>query len=258
MDRHHINEEQMVAMHYGDVSADERTLFDRHLATCDACQASFEEMRSVLAMVSAQPVPEPADDFERRVWQRVIPQLPVRQASWWSFVLQPQKLALAGAIALLLLLAFVVGRQWPMGGTPNQTAQKSVNPDAVRDQLLLAAVSDHIDRSQRVLSELVNSPDTRADISSEQETADDLVLANRLYRQTATNSGDKQLVAMLDELERTLLDIARSPEKLSKAEMEGLRKRIAQRQLVFKLRVVGEQVHEQQKEKVRDRSRQMF
>ncbi|MBI3405071.1 MAG: hypothetical protein HY046_06395 [Acidobacteria bacterium] len=260
MDRHHINEEQMVAMHYGDVSVDERAVLDRHMITCDSCRASFEDMRNVLAMVSAQPVPEPGDDFERRVWQHAERRLPARKVSWWGFLLQPQKMALAGAMAMLLLVGFLVGRgQWPFfTGEPNQTESTAVNNTAAREQLLLAAVGDHFERSQRMLTEINNAPEGRANISGEQQSADDLVLANRLYRQTAAQSGETRLVSLLDELERTLLEISHGPKELSKAEMDRLRKRISQRELLFKLRVVGEQVREEQKQKVRDRSRQTF
>jgi hypothetical protein len=248
----------MVAMHYGDVSVDERTVFERHLATCDACRFGYEEMRSVLAVVSAQPVPEPGDDFERRVWRRVAPQLPVRRAAWWSLLLQPQKLALAGAMAALLVVAFIAGQYLHIGEKPNRPDEKAVNREGMREQVLLAAVGDHIERSQRMLTELANAPEGRVDISGEQQSADDLVLANRLYRQSAAQSGKTRLVALLDELERTLLEISHSPQELSRPELDRLRKRILQRELLFKLRVVGEQVREQQKEKVRDRSRQMF
>src|SRR6476660_8340780 len=64
-----------------------------------------------------------------------------------------------------------------------------------------------------MLVELASADDTigAVDISLEQSRAEQLVAANRLYRQTAVSTGDARMAALLDELERVLVDIAASP-----------------------------------------------
>ena len=65
---------------------------------------------------------------------------------------------------------------------------------------------------------------------------------NRLYRQTAMEQGDTALAAVLDELERVLLDVAHSPQQVSAAQLETIRERIAAKGILFKVRVVGQEL----------------
>ena len=87
-----------------------------------------------------------------------------------------------------------------------------------------------------VLVELVSAGDTRGDvnISSEQARAEQLVAANRLYRQTALRTGDTAMASLLDELERMLVDIAASPSTLSQADLDQVRSRIESKGLLFR------------------------
>jgi len=85
------------------------------------------------------------------------------------------------------------------------------------------------------------------DISAEQQRAQDLVEANRLYRQTATRTGDSTLVDVLDELERVLVEIAHSPAQLSSAQLNEIQQRIEARGILFKVRVIGSDVREREK-----------
>jgi hypothetical protein len=147
------------------------------------------------------------------------------------------------ALAASLVVAFLVGRRFP--DTPSQP----LTP-AVRERILLVAIGDHLERSQMVLVELANAPtDGPLDVSAERASANDLVSANRLYRQTAARSGETALVSMLEELERVLVEVAAGPERLSPASLGELQRRIESRGLLFKIRVVGSQVREREKAK---------
>jgi hypothetical protein len=112
-----------------------------------------------------------------------------------------------------------------------------------RERVLLLALSNYLDRSQIVLSEVANAPDG-GDIANERRSAEDLVTENRLLRQTAAKSGDPARAQLLDELERVLMEIAHSPSDTSAPEMESLRNRIEAQGLLFKIRVVGSNVRQ--------------
>jgi hypothetical protein len=121
----------------------------------------------------------------------------------------------------------------------------------VRERILLVAVGDHLERSQMILVELTNAdPSQPLDIAPEQRLAQDLVGANRLYRQTAVKAGETGVADVLDDLERVLLEIAHSPKDLKAAEVKTLQQRIAARGILFKVRVVGSSVREREKEAV--------
>jgi len=79
-----------------------------------------------------------------------------------------------------------------------------------------------------VLVELVSAEDDKGnvDISSERARAEQLLAANRLYRQTAMTTGDAAMASVLDDLERVLVDVAASPSTVSQEELDSVRRRI--------------------------------
>jgi hypothetical protein len=152
-------------------------------------------------------------------------------------------MAAAMAMTVLIVGAFLAGRTWQKPA-PRQVA---VADPGVRERVLLVAVGDHLERSQMVLVELANAgapAKGRLDISNEQRSAEDLLESNRLYRQTAATNGDVATAALLEELERVLLEIAHSPSEVSARQLEELRKQIEDRGILFKVKVFGSQVEQ--------------
>ncbi len=122
----------------------------------------------------------------------------------------------------------------------------------VRERILLIDLGDHLDRSQRVLVELVTAEGaTASDRSSERDRAEQLVWANRLYRETAAATGDSSVVDLLDQLERVLVEVAASPSNPSAREMDDVRRRIESGSLLFKVRVVSTDLQERRKAAMR-------
>jgi hypothetical protein len=96
-----------------------------------------------------------------------------------------------------------------------------------------------------VLVEIANAkPGDMADIHLSQQRAQELVSENRLYSQTAAQAGDTEFTGLLEELGRVLTDIANGPSDLSTAELERIQHRIENRGLIFKIRVVGNNLQE--------------
>jgi hypothetical protein len=101
-----------------------------------------------------------------------------------------------------------------------------------------------------VLVELMNAtPGESLDISSQQRVAEDLVSENRLYRQTAARAKNKSVTSLLDELERVLVEIAHEPSKLTGPELASIKQRIEAQGIVFKVRVVGSQMNQREKQR---------
>ena len=104
-----------------------------------------------------------------------------------------------------------------------------------------------------VLIELANASDAdQVDLSREKILAENLVDSNRLYRQTAAAAGEPGVANVLDDLERVLLDIAHSPDTISGDELKEIQRRIDDEGLLFKVRVVGSQIRERDKDSVPD------
>lgn len=253
----HPDEQRLIEYAGGD--AQDAAAIERHLQDCSGCRESYEGLRRVLAAARALPVPEPDEAYEARLWQRIAPQLEPRRDSFgWREWFSMRRLAPIGAIAALVVAAFLAGRFWPRPGGSGQTGGGEqtaalVGTPQVRERILLVAVGDHLDRAQSILLEISNAepaataPGKEVDISREQQRAQDLLAANRLYRQTAQRTGDAPVADVLGELEPLLLEIANSPAKVSTKDFEELRRRIEARGLLLKVRIVDSTVHEREK-----------
>lgn len=240
----HPTETALIAYREGD-SSDEGAIAE-HLRECAECREQMQRIEAVYAALDAAPVPDPGEDYELRVWQRLAPRLEERGPGWWEGMFQVRRLAVVGAVAALVVLAFFIGRR-TSPGPEGQFADAG----KVRERVLLAAVGDHLGRSEMILVELANAEPNKdqklINISYEQKRAEDLVEENRLYRQTAVHEGDTAMASTLDELERVLLDIANSPDGVTPAQFESLQKRIESRGILFKVRVVHQDVQEREK-----------
>ena len=236
----HPTEEEFILHYYSE--AEDLVSVEQHLSECESCRTLYGTLERSLNGMDALAVPERGPGYEARVWARLAPCLPARPAfrlftPAWSWA------AAGAALAALLVLAFLAGRSYPRGRQPVQMAADS--PPAER--VWLTAVGNHLERSQMVLTELANASTAGPlDISFEQERAADLLDANRLYRQSASDAGDAVVAGVLDELERILLEIEHAPSRISPAELDELRLRLRGEGILFKLRVLGSTVQNQE------------
>jgi len=229
----HLSEEQIVLHCYGDAA--DVAAIEQHLQACAQCREEFIKVKALLAGIPAVEVPETPAYLEQKIWLQVRDQVPdKRRAS-----LAP-KWAWGAVMAILLAAAFLAGRFWPHAvDSPKQPMAAKANPQKV----LLVAVGDHLERSQMLLVEIMNTNEQGTiDLASEQVHARDLLDANRLYRVSAQRTGDPAVAHLLDELERVLAEIADGPAELTPGELKQIRSRIQSQDLLFKIHVIGSKV----------------
>jgi hypothetical protein len=115
--------------------------------------------------------------------------------------------------------------------------------------VLVAAVGDHLQRAELLLTEF-NNTDGRArgtiDLTEDQARAADLLSENRLYRRSAADVNEDQIVALLDDLERVLLEVAHAPAETTPERLDRLRLEIGSQDVLFKVRVVGAGMRDRQ------------
>lgn len=222
------DDDDLVLYFYGEAENPEEIA--RLLASSPELAARYETLKRVLAAVDALPVPERPESYGARVWAqisaRLEPRLAPRRRAWsfsWDL-----RWALTGATAALLLaVGFLAGRLSP----------RPAAPEDGRERILLAAVAEHLERSERLLVEVSNGD--AGELEAERAWARDLLAANRLYRQSTEQGRNPRLAALLDELEPFLLELAHAPEETPAEELDDLRQRIDDRALLFKVRVVS-------------------
>jgi hypothetical protein len=250
----HLSDDTLVLHYYGEMTPAEEAHAAEHLRSCPRCQEGLRKLQRVLAVIDENAVagPELPAHFERTVWARLEPNLQRSRGGWRSWlVLTPGRLAAAAAMFVVLIgAAFMAGRL-----LPRPSDATSASADQLRERIMLVDLGEHLDRSQMMLTELVSADDRDSvDITGERARAEQLVSANRLYRQTAMATGDNGIADLLDELERVLVDLAASPETLTPEQLSEVRHRIEARSLLFKVRVVSADVRQRQKSIVEARA----
>ncbi|PYQ10291.1 MAG: hypothetical protein DMF83_00475 [Acidobacteria bacterium] len=235
----HPSEDDLILHYYGEDAASPAV--EAHLASCAACSQAFAALRADLSSVTEGPIPARGEEHGEKVWRDLQPRLRLRPAArrmpavrWWA----------PAALAASLLAAFLVGRHFPAGGLAPVPI-----PEQARDRIFLVMVGDHLERSEMVLLEVANAEGKEpVDVRSAQESAENLVAANRLFRLSARRAGEPGVASVLDELERVLLEVAHGPSTQGPEAREQLRKRLESGDILFKVRVLESKVRNKEKQ----------
>src|SRR5688572_17852804 len=243
----HLSEDDLVLHHYGEEGRPDAAA---HLADCAVCRGALASLRHMLDAVDSAPVPEPDSFLASRVWARLEPRLAARAETRGATkargalrsVVHTRRWAAAASILLLVLASFLAG-VWRGRGAGDDSI-----PEEIRQRVLQVAVADHLERSELLLTELLNGVNARtgpaaADGSDQTPArlaqAETLVAAGRIYRQTASAAGDQGLAALLGDLERVLLEVAHNDDPSAGSRLEGLRKQVESSGILFKVRVMS-------------------
>ena len=237
----HLSEEQLIAYQHGESVG--RETATGHINLCAECQAELNRLAEILAAYQALSVPDPGEDYGRRVWQQIAPRLEEKRSRWWQVLIEPRRLTAAGLVTALLLVAFLAGRV----SKRVDHGDAALTAEQVRQRVMLLAVGEHLGRSEMVLMEIANAgPEgtgvKQVNLSSQRRRAEELLDENRLYRQTALQEGDTGIANVLDELERVLLDVAHSSGNVTPAQFKSIRQRIDDDGLLFKVRVLTKEI----------------
>ena len=100
----HPTDEQLVLYYYGETQE-----LAGHLTSCTDCRDNYQALQRVLNSVDSLPVPERDAGYEAQVWRSLQPKLAPRRP-WYVAWPSWRPFLVAGAMAGLLVIAFLVGR----------------------------------------------------------------------------------------------------------------------------------------------------
>ena len=229
----HLTEEQLIEHYFAEDA--NRVVTETHLRVCSRCEQVYEEISNALAVRAPEP-PAREPGYGKRVWQSIEAPLrpyPARmKRSYFSW----SRLVLAGACLLALAAAFLGGSLWQ---TSRNHLPGAANPARAKERVVLFILDDHLDRSERLLVELSHARGEKGDQDNSLQTeARQLLPDNRLYRQALSGGSDPMMVAALDHLERVLLEVANSPDKLDSADLARIEQEMNTDSLLFQIRVL--------------------
>jgi len=235
----HLSEDEMVELYYGEGAREA----DAHLKACRECSRKYTDFSRSLEEIRPAAVPHRSADYGDRVWETLRPRLiPYEKTASSRGWMQWRVAAMSVGCALLLAAVFFGGRYWERNKT--KTADFKDHPQATQ-RVVVVVLSDHLDRTERLLVQLEHSesPDTAGNAQLQSE-ARELLASNRLYRVTASNTGDAALAGALDRLEGVLAEIANDP-NLTAADLKRVRMDMNTKGILFEIRVLHARSQEQ-------------
>jgi hypothetical protein len=236
----HLTEEELIAHAY---SEDGKA--QQHLGTCGECARAYAALRSDLAEMKFTAPPVRDAIYGKRVWESISGSLPayeVRKARWFRGGLL-RGLSYAVAALALVICAFIGGRLWEhrkaqtvAGNHPQQNQPVVAHPP---ERVVVVVLSDHLDRSERLLMELKHVDAGSAGmIPPLQDEAQSLLAANRICRQNAKHDDDPALATALDRLDHLLVQLANQPGGLNSTTISKLQDEMNADGLLFEVRVL--------------------
>jgi hypothetical protein len=256
-----ITEEDLILLFYGE--HDDPKLA-QYVAGSENLSARFEQLSAELSLVENFVPPERDENYGSDVWQQISTKLePTANKkrgilAWFrnGFLgqLSTPSVSLAGAtsIAVVATLAFIIGRQGgqqPVNTIPNPQSGELITQAATAaevyayasidsERLLTRSVAGHLEQVNLMLTQFAN---TNVSTAKETEYATDMLVANRLYRQAASNQGDTQLAAFLASLEPLMIEMAYEAQKGSPETRERMQQEV-KNGLLFRVRVMNNQL----------------
>jgi hypothetical protein len=234
----HLSEQELVEYYYSNDR--DRGSIAQHVRDCAQCGASYSAIHADLSDLGKFDVPLREPEYGRRVWDSLADSLPARPTPR-TFWLRPdlwRVLAYASVAATLLAATFYAGRMWEHAKAPvasTKTPASAPTPKSV----VVVVLSDHLDRTERLLVELKHTGADDSDMLSPlRDEARNLLPANRICQREAKKSDDPDLENALAALDRLLTRLAEQPGGLNPAEVTRLQKQMDADGLLFEVRVL--------------------
>lgn len=216
---------------------------EKHLAQCAECAEAYAALRSDLEAMEFAAPPERDSAYGERVWASIstaLPRLEARKRSWLGIGFK-QSLGYACAGVLLLASTFYAGRMWEHQRPRVTAVQKPPQSQAAppQERVVVVVLSDHLDRSERLLIELKHADADSAEMLSPlRDQARKLLAANQLCRRQARKQDDPALEAALDRLDQLFNELANQPGGLNAAAITRLQDQLNSDSLLFEVRVL--------------------
>ena len=231
----HPDDQTLLLYRLGELTDEQAREVRLALQDDPALRAQLDELDAMFNVLDHAGIPKRDENYGRRVWARVEPELrdePFYARLWQK--LTPPVLAGAAVVVIVISVSFYtpeITKQPELAGT-----QDAVTQSSVRDRVLLASVSKHLEGSQRLIMEFTNRLGTEVNTEEEREWADILLMANRLYRFAAEQAGQPRIAQLLADMEPVLIELANNENGLTNEEFNALRQRISDNDLIFRMR----------------------
>jgi hypothetical protein len=256
----HLSEEELIAQAYGE---GDTAAVKQHLEGCAECSNTYAGLESDLAEMKFREPPDRDVLYGQKVWASLSGLLHPYESGKWNWLRggRWRRLSYAAACALLVGCAFIGGRLWErkqaqMSAQVNEkinakTSLQKKQPQVAHvpqpGRVVVVVLSDHLDRSERLLVELKHADAESIQMASPlRDEARSLLAANRICRQNARQQDDPALANALDRLDHLLEELSNQPGGLNVATLARLQNEANADGLLFEVRVLRSRLPNQQ------------
>ncbi|WP_444996299.1 hypothetical protein [Aliikangiella sp. IMCC44359] len=254
----HWDKDELLLYYYGELEQDKLEALEKALESSTELQQTYAEICEFLDEKIDIQVPAPSDNLKQNIMAAIyqVEQQKSNQPHfqeetfsqkiyWWQKLLKPNFGLATGISFALVVSIFFIGRWSAKPDMPVQAEQSFTTQASQR--VLFSSISHHLESSDRLFTLVSNgNGDLIQQIDSRRQAIEELVALNRLYRRLAENSGDKQLVYTLMQMEAILIELDNSLPNQSRdsqyVELNNIKQRIYESDLLFKLRVTNKNI----------------
>ena len=243
---------------FGELSPEEKQRLEGHLEACPGCRTQVHEMEAALHLAASRTRPEPPADFWEGYYARLVgrlreeeqrPNHTSRLAEWLhapgrlnlsALSLAPRwAYQLSGAVAMLavgVLIGWLV-----FGNTASQAPGMAEAPGIetpVQAASLEARADRYLDRSKVLLLGLVNLEEqdpVLLNLTRQQEIARELIDESSTLKNELTDTDQRLLRVLIDDLEVILLQIANMEAGYDLPAIEMVKSGVDRRAILLKI-----------------------
>jgi hypothetical protein len=221
-DKHY--KEQLILLHFGELSPEEAEKVKAHLLVCSECCKEQKKLEKLLQIMDQRAFMEPPSTFWNHYWNTLRAKLKEDKFTRWRLVLprlRQQRYPRWTLIAATSAFIFIMGIAWLWFFVMRETTRTvDENVAHINQQQEFSmpfaqvkrATVDYLYEVKPILLEMANaqpsSSGERRDFSLEKEASQQLLLQNRLLKEAAGNSLDPPVQSLLDDIELFLIDVS--------------------------------------------------
>ena len=227
--------------------------FQAHLEQCAACRNAFNEMKSVLTMMSAKKNIKPEPAFWNGFWDRLVNRMKqnrpsVQKGSYFlsrlfkvSPFLPGWGPRLAQAVAMIAIGIFIgylfFGQPWRKGRISDNLPEKSA---PIRQAAIDQQALEYLERSKVLLLGLVNLDTDQVDLSSmdfsrQKEISRELIQEANVFQKQLKGTEYRRLLALTGELEMIMMQICNYQETFDLPAIELIKSGVENQAILLKI-----------------------
>jgi len=228
------------AVLFEELAADQLELFRQHLHSCAKCKKQFEAFRRVTDVMKEYRREKASPEFMHSLWSGIEQQLSLKTARKNTFIetikelinLDVRWVRYAAAVSLIAA-GIIIGRFMFVESRQDTVVAEQ---ERTENKILEAKAQRYLERSKVLLLGILNhESDAGSDFSRQRQLSGDLIREAAILKDELKDSKKLLLSALIEDLDKILLQIAHLEEKYDLEAVEMIQAGIRSEGILFKI-----------------------